>query len=197
MVKPAAIGFRMHSGWGALVVVSTDIVLKVVDRTHIVVAEASIPGSKQPYHYAENLELKRDEEYIARCCAASGQLASSAIRDSLSQLQENEYRVERSAILTGSGRPLPSLEKVLASHALIHAAEGEFFRMVVRKACEDAGITVTPVREGELEELATKTFGEKINQVKEQISSSGKRLGAPWTRDEKLAASAASLILAC
>jgi len=40
MVKPAAIGFRMHSGWGALVVVSTDIVLKVVDRTHIVVAEA-------------------------------------------------------------------------------------------------------------------------------------------------------------
>lgn len=196
MMKRAAIGLRMHSGWGAVVTVFSDGVLEVVDRRRIVISDASIPGSKQPYHYAENLELKKAEEYLARCAAISGQLASSAIREILSQLESNEYRVEGSAILMGSGRTLPSLEKILASHALIHTAEGEFFRIVVRKACEDAGITVTPLFERELEERAKKTFGKRANQLKERVSSLGKRLGPPWTQDEKLAAVAAALILA-
>ena len=195
-MKRAAIGCRMHSGWGALVAVSNDGVLEVIGRRHIVVAGASIPGSKQPYHYADNLELKEAEEYLARCFTASGQLASAAIREVLSQLGRSEYRVEVSGILMASVRTLPSLEKILASHALIHAAEGEFFRRVVRKACEEAGLLVTPLSERELGEQAKKTFGNRANQLKRQISSLGKRLGPPWTQDEKLAALAATLILA-
>ena len=196
MMKSVAIGLRMHSGWGAVVAVSNDGVLEVVDRRHIVIAEASIPGSKQPYHYAESLELKKAEEYLARCTAISEQLAASAIREILSQLEKNEYTVEGSGVLMGSGRTLPSLEKILASHALIRAAEGAFFRMVARKACENAGVTVTPLCELDLEERAKKKFGKKVNQVRERISSLGKRLGPPWTQDEKLAALAATLILA-
>jgi hypothetical protein len=186
----------MHSGWGTLVAVSNDAVPEVIERRHIVVAEASVPGSKQPYHYAENLELKEAEEYIARCFAASEQLALSAIGEILFQVEKNECKVEGSAILMASGRTLPSLEKILASHALIHTAEGEFFRLVVRKACEDAGITVTQIPERDLEERAHKTLGKKVTQVKERLSRLGRRLGPPWTQDEKLAAFAATLILA-
>jgi len=192
-MKPAAIGLRIHSGWGALVAVSNGGVLEVVERRHIIIADPAISGSKQPYHYAENLELKKAEEYIARCSTVSRQLASRDIREVLSRL--HEYRVQGSAILMGSERPLPSLEKILASHALIHMAEGWFFRMLVRKACEDAGLTVTPLPERELVERAKKTFGEKVNQIKERISSLGKRLGPPWTQDEKLATLAAALIV--
>jgi len=195
-MKRAAIGLRMHSGWGALVVISNEFALEVVDRRHIVVAQATIPGSKQPYHYAENFELEQAGAYIARCSGASGQLASAAIHEILSELEKNEYRVEGSALLMGSGRTIPSLEKVLVSHALIHTAEGDFVGTVVRQSCEDAGITVTPFRERDLEERANKILGKKVNQVKERISSLGKRLGPPWTQDEKLAALAASLILA-
>ena len=194
-MKPAAIGLRIHSGWGTLVAVSNGGVLEVVERRHIIIADPGISGSKQPYHYAENLEVKKAEEYIARCSTVSGQLASRAIREVLSQLKKHKYRVQGSAILVGSERPLPSLEKILASHALIHMAEGEFFRMLVRKACEDAGLTVTPLRERELEERAKKTFGEKVSQIKERISSLGKRLGPPWTQDEKLATLSAALIV--
>lgn len=195
-MKPAAIGLRMHSGWGTVVAVSNDGLLDAVDRRHIVVAEASVPGSKQPYHYADNLELKQAEEHIARCSGASGQLATSAIREIVFGLERNGYKVEGSALLVGAGRQLPPLEKILASHALIHTAEGEFFRMAARKACEDAGITVTLLPERELEERATKAFGKKVTVVKERISALGKRLGPPWTQDEKLAALAAVLILA-
>lgn len=195
-MKRAAIGFRMHSGWGALVVVSNDGALEIVDRRHIVVAETSLSGSKQPYHYAETLGLKEAEKYLANCSAASGQLAADAIRELLQDLDKREYRAESCVILMASGRALPRLAEILASHALIHAAEGEFFRTIVRNACEDAGIAVTPLRERELEERAKKAFGNRANQVKQRISSLGKRLGPPWTQDEKIAALAATLILA-
>jgi hypothetical protein len=195
MMKGVAIGFRIHSGWGVLVAVSNDGVLEIVDRRHIAIAEAAISGSKQPYHYAENLELKQAEEHISRCFAASQQLALSAIREVLSKMQKNACTIKGCAILMGSGRPLPSLEKILSSHALIHAAEGEFFRTVVRKGCEDTGISVTPLRERDLDERVNKTFRSKANQVKQHILTLGKQVGPPWTQDEKLAALAAALIL--
>jgi hypothetical protein len=196
VTRRAALGFRMPSGWGALVAVSNDGRLEVIERRRIAVAEANVPGSKQPYHYAENLGFKQVEEYIARCSTASGQLASAAVREVLSQLKVGEYRVQGAAILTASGRTLASLEKILASHALIHTAEGEFFRSIVRLACEQAGLAVTCLRERELEECVKKTFGRQANQVTQSIARFGKRLGAPWAQDEKLASLAAILVLA-
>jgi hypothetical protein len=194
-MKRAVIGFRMHSGWGALVVMSNDGALDVVERRHIVVALPSIPGSKQPYHYVEKLELKEAENYLASCSAASGQLASAAVGELIEDLERREYRVSASAILMASGRALPSLAEILASHALIHAAEGEFFRTIVHRACEDTGIAVTRLRERELEQRAKEVFGNRANQMKQRISGFGKRLGPPWTQDEKMAALAATLIL--
>jgi hypothetical protein len=196
MMKLAALGFRMHSGWGSLVAVSDGRLPGLVARRHIVVAEGSIPGTKQPYHYAENHELKDAEEYLARCAAASRQLASKATREMLSQLAANDYRVKGAAILMASGRALPSLEKILASHALIHTAEGEFFRGIVREACQEAGVAAIPLSERELEERARRTFGKKANQIMQRISGLGRRVGPPWRQDEKLAALAATLILA-
>jgi hypothetical protein len=194
-MKRAAIGFRMHSGWGALIVMSGDGALDVVDRRHIIVAEASIPGSKQPYHYVENSGLKEAEKYLANCCAASGQLASAAVGNLIEELDRRGYRVSASVILMPSGRALPSLAEILASHALIHAAEGEFFRTIVRKACEDVGIAVTPLRERDVEQRAGEVLGNKANQTKQRISRYGKRLGPPGTQDEKIAPLAATLIL--
>lgn len=115
----------------------------------------------------------------------------------LKELAARKYRVRTSAILTASGRSLPSLEKILSSHALIHTAEGEFFRATIHKACEEAGLAVMRLRERELEEDIEKTFGSKANHLKQSVSGFGKRLGPPWTQDEKLAALAAALVLAC
>jgi len=176
--------------------VSNDAKLEIIERRHIVVADANVPGSKQPYHYAENLGFKEAEEYISRCSNASGQLALAAVREILSQLKRSERRVQGSAILTASGRTLPSLDRILASHALIHTAEGEFFRSIVQRACEQAGLRVTRFRERELEECAKKAFGRQASQVTRQIAMFGKYLGAPWTQDEKSAALAATLVLA-
>ena len=195
-MKTAALGFRMHSGWGAVVAVSNEDKFEVVDRRHIALTQSNDPGLKQPYHHVESFELKAAKEYLVKCSATSGQLALIAVRGMLKELADRKYRVRASAILTASGRTLPSLEKVLASHALIHTAEGEFFRAIIHMACEEAGLAVMRVRERELEEDIKTTFGSKANHLQQRVSGFGKHIGPPWTQDEKLAALAAALVLA-
>ena len=57
-MKRAALGFRIHSGWGVLVAVSGDAnSLEIMDRRRIVTADPSIPGAGQPYHHAASLSF--------------------------------------------------------------------------------------------------------------------------------------------
>jgi hypothetical protein len=195
-MKTAAFGFRMHSGWGILVAVSGDTdLLEVVLRSRIVVIDASLPGGKQPYHYAAELSLDKSEQHISKCSAISEALALATIRVSLRELNKHQYRVTSSAVLMASGRALPSLPEILASHPLIHTAEGEFFRNVAIKACDELKIPVTQIRERELEEGAKSAFGKSAAQVTRKISAMGASLGPPWTADHKAAALAALLTL--
>jgi hypothetical protein len=196
-MKSAALGVRMHSGWGVLVVVSGDAnSVEIVDRRRIVTMDPGTRGAKQPYHYAADLGLPEAERHLANCAAASERLALSVVGQVVRELEARHYRIVGSAVLLASGRPLPVLSKILASHPLLHTAEGEFFRNAVRKACECLKISVTAIRERDLEELAKTAFGNAAGRVQRRISSLGSSIGPPWTKDHKAAALAASMILA-
>jgi hypothetical protein len=185
-MKGAAIGVRAHSGWAALVAVAgRPGSVQVLDRRRIVIADPKGPGANQPYHFAEKLEFGAAEKHLAGCRVISERLALAAVRDVIREL--NGYEVAGAAILLASGRPLPALPEILASHALIHTAEGEFFRQVVRQACEHLGIGVTGIREREL-------GGDSALQ--REIAGLGKIVGPPWTQDQKMAALAAMIVLA-
>ena len=99
-------------------------------------------------------------------------------------------------ILLSSGRPLPQLAGILASHALIHTAEGEFFRNSFREAFQALNIPVTGIRERDLPEQAQKKFGKAATKVQERIAAMGRSIGPPWTTDQKAAALAACIVLA-
>lgn len=196
-MKRAAIGIRVHSGWGALVAVSgTKGAVEVVELCRISIADPRTAGALQPYHFAERLDLKKAEPHVAKCAEASAGLALVALREVLEQLQARDYRVAGAAILLSSGRPLPEFARILASHAMIHAAEGEFFRKAFRDALEQLKIPVMGIRERELQEQAEAKFGKNASQVQERIAGLGRSLGPPWTTDQKTAALAAFIILA-
>jgi hypothetical protein len=193
----AAIGVRMHSGWGALVAVSNSAgTVEVIDRRRVTITTPGAPGAIQPYHYAENLELPEAEEFLGNCLAASKRLALAAVQDVVGELRGRDYLVVGSAVLLASGRPLPPLSKILASHALIHAAEGEFFREAFSKACEGLDLSITGFRERNLDECVQTTFGKAATRMWQQISTLGRSLGPPWTKDQKTAALAALVVLA-
>lgn len=196
-MRHAALGIRMHSGWGVLVAVSGDAnSVELIDRRRIVVTDPNLPGANQPYHYAASLGFPESEKFLANCAALSERLALAAVGEVVRELDARRYRIVGSAVLLASGRPLPSLAKILASHPLIHTAEGEFFRDAVRKACERLKISVTAIRERELDEHAKTAFGNAASRVLRRISTLGSSIGPPWTKDHKSAALAASIILA-
>src|SRR5580700_801459 len=195
-MKNAAVGVRMHSGWGVLVCISGDLAAPaIVDRRRIVIIEPTVVGTKQPYHFAATLPLQEAERHLQNCSAISERLALKAIHEMLEAVSARNYRVVGCAMLLASGRALPALSKILASHALIHTAEGEFFRKVVREACEHCRIPVVGIRERELDERANATFGRAVTRVRQHISGLGRTVGSPWTQDEKTAALAG--LIAC
>jgi hypothetical protein len=195
-MKRAAFGVQMHSGWGVLVAVSgAPQAIEILARRRIVTADPEMPGAIQPYHYAMNLKLPESDKHLANCAAASTRLAVAAIGDLVEELNARHFHIVGSAVLLASGRSLPPLEKILASHPLIHTAEGEFFRNTVSRACEDLQISVTAIRQRELDERAKAAFGNAASRVLGSIASLGKTIGPPWTKDHKTAALAAALIL--
>jgi hypothetical protein len=195
-MKRAALGIRMHSGWGVLVAVCGDRgPVEIVDRRRIFVTDPALPGANQPYHHAASLGLPAAEKYLLECAAASGRASLAAVEEVVRDLNKQQFRIVGSAVLKASGRSLPPLAKILAAHPLIHTAEGEFFRDAIRHACESLKIAVTSVSERELEEQARK-FENAARQVPLMIANLGSSIGPPWTKDHKTAALAAYIVLA-
>ncbi len=193
----AALGIRMHSGWGALVAASGDgATIEVIDRRRIVITDPNIPGASQPYHFAAELALTEAKKYLSNCANVSERLAREAIQTVAQELRSREYRVVASSVLLASGRPLPKLPEILASHPLIHTAEGEFFRTMLWRACERLDIPVTGIRERDLDGCAQVAFGKASTQVCRRISGLKSSFGSPWTQDQKKASLAASIVLA-
>jgi hypothetical protein len=194
-MKRAALGVQMHSGWGVLVAVSTD-PLKILGRRRIVTAAPDLPGAVQPYHFAARLAVAEQEKHLADCAASSSRLAAAAIAEFTRELEARQNSVVGAAVLAASGRALPSLERILAAHPLIHTAEGEFFRHTVRIAFADLKIPVIVIRERELGDRARLVFGERADPLERAIAAMGRAIGPPWTKDHKSAALAAALVSA-
>ena len=170
----AVLGFRAHSGWAVVVAMAGE---TPVLRRRI---GMGAPQHAQPYHAAESMKVAAAQAFLDRRRAAAIDLACAEIRAVVGELESAGYLVKRSAVLTGSGKPLPELAKVLAAHPLLHTAEGIFFREVVRDACQSCRLAVREIPEKEVQA-----------SVLARTALMSKVLGPPWRLDEKLAASAA------
>jgi hypothetical protein len=169
----------------------------VIDRRRIVLADPAIEGSKQPYHEAEGRKPKDAERLVTRCIDSSRRLALEALAAVRDELRGRDHEIAGCGLLLASGRPLPGdLHAILASHALIHAAEGEMFRDVLVRAGEHLSLPVTGVRERELLALAAEATGLEAPELQRRVGEMGRALGPPWRQDEKLATLAAWMVLA-
>src|SRR5467141_3369275 len=196
-LKQAAIGFRVHSGWAVVVAVCVDRGAPIVlarQRVHLV--ETFSYEFRQPYHTAEKMLAGQGREFIGRVRDDARRLAYRAVRELESRTQEQGVELTRCGLLLASGRPLPGLEKILASHALIHAADGELFREALLHASARYGLQDFTIKEKELLDRAGQVFHAKPNELMRRVTELGRSLGTPWSQDEKLATLAAWLGLA-
>jgi hypothetical protein len=169
-----AIGWRSHSGWAVLVAVREPVPSpEVLARRRVELVDSSLP--RQPYHsIAERgLSLRAGEALIERVEKMAWAAAVAA----------TEAVLEAGAVdavgVIGRVRRIPDdLEKILASHALLHAAEGDLFERALVDAAAHAGLPVLV-----LEPTAIK--------IPAAVDNAGKVLGPPWQKDHKLAAAVA------
>ncbi len=195
-LKQAAIGLRVHSGWAAVVAVCLDKgapVVLVKQRVHLV--DTFTYEFRQPYHTAEKMLLGQAREFIARVQAEARRLAYRAVRELETRTQEQGVKLTRCGLLLASGRPLPALEKILASHALIHTADGELFREALLHASCRCALHEFAIKEKELLDRAGQALRAKSNELMRRVTELGRSLGAPWSQDEKFATLAAWLAL--
>jgi hypothetical protein len=194
--KQAAVGFRVHSGWAAAVAVCLEKGAPVVvarQRVHLV--ETFTYEFRQPYHTAEKMLAGQAREFIARMQVEARRLAYRAIQELESRTQEQGVKLTRCGLLLASGRPLPGLEKILASHALIHTADGELFREALLHASARYGLQDFTIKEKELLERAEEALRVKGAALMRRVTELGKPLGSPWSQDEKFATLAGWLAL--
>src|SRR5712691_2474573 len=158
-IESVALGFRSHSGWTAAVAVAgTPLNPVVIERRRLETADAAIRGSKQPYHAAEPLSFEKAEALINRCLESSTRLANAGVSAMVAHFKQQNHKVVSAGILASSGRPLPGLAATLQSHALIHTAEGEFFRGVLIRASEQCSLSVMKIKEREIWDRGAAAF---------------------------------------
>jgi hypothetical protein len=188
----AVLGFRAHSGWAAMVAVGGSVNAPlVIQRQRLELVDRSVSGAMQPYHAAKEMRLKDAEAFLQSCAGNAKAMATAAVRDSVAELAAKGYRVLGACVLAGSGRVPASLAATLASHPLIHTAEGEFFRRALKQACEDCGLEVLAIKEKELFQLVAARSHLTVDALKRRVSELGKSIGPPWRQDEKFCTVAA------
>jgi hypothetical protein len=191
-MKHAALGFRAHSGWTALVAILLEGDLPIVilrERPRLV--KTFTFEFRQPYHTAGKIPLPEAHGFIFEGSCRSKTSLYRIIHSAQTNLHKQGYELKCCGLLLASGKPLPDLLQILASHALIHAADRELFREALLHASKHCGIESFTAKESELLERAVNALHLQPSELRRHLTN----LGHPWSQDEKFAALVAWLSL--
>jgi hypothetical protein len=196
-MSAATLGFSPHSGWVALVAVGGNPAApEVLVRARVEMADPGLRGSRQPYHALEGLPLSEAKRRLRRYESTARAMARVGLGSVLSGLQRRGFSVAVAGILDSSGRKEQSLEAILASHALIHAADGDHFREALAEAGAGCGLAVHRVPARDLPKSAAAALRRPPEDLQARVRELGRPLGPPWTVDQKSATLLAWLLLA-
>lgn len=192
-----ALGFRVHTGWAAMVAVHGELpVVEVIRRQRIELlpAEAGVP--RFVYHEASEMDLKHASALVKRATEAARKAAIKAVRNAVKQLRAPGCEVVAAAVPTSSARAPVDLKAILSSHSYIHSAEGELFRGALVAACEACGLRVVTPRERDVWREAAASVRFAVDDLQRHVEAMKKTIGPPWSADQKIATAAALLGLA-
>jgi hypothetical protein len=195
--KKAAIGFSPHSGWAAMVVIGgTASAPALLARSRVVLMDEHDPLSKQPYHAVEFMCIEEATGRLDGCFSVATSMARASIHGQAEELKRRGIALNSVGILESSGRKHASLSSILASHALIHGADGDHFRNALAGAAEYERLQVSRIPARDIETCAVERLGQPIKRLLTTVNELGRGVGPPWGADQKKAALLAWSLLA-
>jgi hypothetical protein len=196
-----SVGTATHLGWATVVAIApTPDLFRVIRTDRLAFADECDPEAVEPYHRAAGFigttrgALPANPAAILeRGLAAQRRLVSAAVDRLARELRAAGRTIGAAAILTGRGRLAASLDKILASHAQIHVAEGLAVRAAFRGAYERLGIRAAAVEQQTAFERASAALRLDERALAVRLKTLVPEVAGQWRQEEKLAALAARL----
>jgi len=181
----AALGFQARTGWAALVALAGPAETPtVVLRRRVALVDDTVPA--HVFHAAQEA---RDPRPLVKKAEQTARAAGRrAVREAVRELEQAGHRVVGMGLGVGTGNVPDQLEAILASHALVHAAEGELYRRVLVEAGEHNGLRVIRLPRKELDATAAQKLGIRPVTLRKHLAAMGREVGPPWRQDQKEAA---------
>jgi hypothetical protein len=161
---------------------------ELLARSRVQLIDDHDPESKQPYHAVEFLCVEEATGRLDGYLAVATRRAYDCIRAQTEQLKGRGMAVRSVGIIDSSSRQQVSLLSILASHALIHAADGDHFRSALFVAAEQCRLRVSRIPARMLEAHAATSLRRPLEQILETVNKLALGKGPPWGADQKKAA---------
>ncbi len=192
-----AVGLKAHSGWAALVVIgSTGDEVQVCDRRRIELVEPGDAGwAKQPYHAAEDLPAEKAARLVERGVAAAHRVADREMRALVKRSKQAGHEIAGCGVLVPAPMPDWTTAQILSVHMRMHKAEGVLFPAALTRAATACDLKLIAIPEKELGARVDESLEISFAVAMEQAVALGKAVGAPWGKDQKIAALAAMIVL--
>lgn len=191
-VAEAVVGASDHYARAELVTLGVEDAAPVLlDRRRVDLIDPDLPSA--PYHHeATELDLAAAIDLVRRVRRSVAEHASAALSRLLAAHRPQVLILPASPYAT-----LPdSLEEVLSSRRLTHAADGMLYREALAGAAAELGMEVQRYpRKADPTALAAGAMGVGVAEVTSLLARFGREAGTPWRKDHKLAAAAALLVL--
>ncbi len=195
--RAAALGCRAHTGWAALVVVAGGVAQpEVILRSRAELGDPSGRIRRAVYHSARGLEPAAAAALIEAAERIAAEQATAAFERMLREATDDGTIVRSCAVTVGTRARGARLESILASHALVHAAEGRLYQGALLQSAEARGLDTIAIPERSIWEQGEAALGVAADELRHWIDQLRRELGPPWAQDQKLAALAAWIALA-
>jgi hypothetical protein len=188
-----ALGFKPHTGWAIAVIVGGDPAQPIVfDRRRVTLCPEDLP--RQVYHHAQGLSPARAVRAVVDVEDAVD-IAAESVLGELADVAASHGQLVAVGIV-GEPREVPDLKHVLASHALLHLAEGELYRSALDEAAQQRNLVVSLTKPKGTVEVASSLLGLATATLTSTLTALRRELGAPWQADHRDATAAALVALA-
>jgi hypothetical protein len=187
-----ALGFKPHTGWAIAVTVGGDASAPIVlDRRRVTLCPTELP--RQVYHYAQGLSPARAVRAVVDVEDAVD-ITTNLVLGELAERSAEHGELVAVGII-GEPREVPDLKHVLASHALLHLAEGELYRGALDEAAHARGLLVSLTSHKQTIDVASAALGVATGALTTTLTRLREQLGTPWQADHREAAAAALVAL--
>jgi hypothetical protein len=193
-VKPqtAALGFRVKSGWAAVVLLTGPTDSPALrDNRLIDLSDPRVPKTRQPYH-ASFGQLETDATKTNRRTDIVHRATKQSVTKLLSDYRQKGYSITRASLVIGSQLDPATIAN---PHIRAHALEGRLFRLALEQALNAHGIRTAILLERDAYDTGSTQVKKSIHDVRRLIQNLGRSTEGSWRGEQKLAALAAWVAL--